>query len=633
MAPAQTVVARTIAAIALALTAFALYRATLLPGFDLGDTASFQSEISLEPLTPRHGYPLYLTIGRWAVGAIGGDPARALNLVSAAAAAVACGVTVIAAGSLAKSVIGGLFAGWLLAASYTFWSQAIIAEVYALHVLFVATCTAALLWWERRQSLPRLTVFLALYALSFGHHLSMILLAPSFGLFLAAAARDHWRAVFGLKPIAFALGIAAVASLQYLTSLQSLWFAPVPPASLGEGLRTFWFDVTKADWRESMVLAVDRSTMTDRLAMLAFDVRQQFGVVGAALAIAGLFTLRARSARVLLVTAYLVPAAFALGYNVGDVHVFFLTSHFVTALLAGCGVGAIERSLGEDRSRARIGMLLASALLLYPAWRTWDTLPAVDRSADRRPARTLDGFTAGLSDRTVLGADLNWQLQNGLRYYAYHHKPGLPFVRTAEHMVQAPFLIHDNLSIGREVVVSEGSRARLVAAFGPRYEIVRDTRVATPSLSGTVGSISVGTLYVLNVLMPTRDYLPLPVEIGSELRVLTGGAVSELPPHAYVTIIGRAGEHPVLVAAADRPYRRRQIVGTVNLDVRMESWLSTDTIRRAGFGHVIANRRHVLIVERGISLVALDERGGALEVFYSNNIFEALPRYVLRRRL
>jgi hypothetical protein len=100
-----------------------------------------------------------------------------------------------------------------------------------------------------------------------------------------------------------------------------------------------------------------------------------------------------------------------------------------------------------------------------------------------------------------------------------------------------------------------------------------------------------------------------------------------------VTIIGRAGEHPVLVAAADRPYRRRQIVGTVNLDVRMESWLSTDTIRRAGFGHVIANRRHVLIVERGISLVALDERGGALEVFYSNNIFEALPRYVLRRRL
>ena len=43
----------------------------------------------------------------------------------------------------------------------------------------------------------------------------------------------------------------------------------------------------------------------------------------------------------------------------------------------------------------------------------------------------------------------------------------------------------------------------------------------------------------------------------------------------------------------------------------MESWLASDTIRRMGFGHVIAARRHTLIVERGVSFVAFDERGRA----------------------
>ena len=35
----------------------------------------------------------------------------------------------------------------------------------------------------------------------------------------------------------------------------------------------------------------------------------------------------------------------------------------------------------------------------------------------------------------------------------------------------------------------------------------------------------------------------------------------------------------------------------------MESWLAADTIRRMGFGQVIAARHHTLIIERGVSLV------------------------------
>ena len=69
---------------------------------------------------------------------------------------------------------------------------------------------------------------------------------------------------------------------------------------------------------------------------------------------------------------------------------------------------------------------------------------------------------------------------------------------------------------------------------------------------------------------------------------------------------------------------------SVRVEVRMESWLAFDTIRRMGFGQVVANRRHALVVERGISFVAFDASGQAVRSVYAGNLFEAPPRYVIR---
>ena len=52
-----------LAALVVALAAFALYRATLLPGVDFGDTGSFQTMVGSPLITPRDGYPLYFAIG------------------------------------------------------------------------------------------------------------------------------------------------------------------------------------------------------------------------------------------------------------------------------------------------------------------------------------------------------------------------------------------------------------------------------------------------------------------------------------------------------------------------------------------------------------------------------------------
>ena len=64
----------------------------------------------------------------------------------------------------------------------------------------------------------------------------------------------------------------------------------------------------------------------------------------------------------------------------------------------------------------------------------------------------------------------------------------------------------------------------------------------------------------------------------------------------------------------DRPFRVRVRLEPFDLDVRMESWLPTDTIRRAGFGHVIVNGRHELTLERGISFGTGTGRGDRLRL-------------------
>jgi hypothetical protein len=95
-------------------------------------------------------------------------------------------------------------------------------------------------------------------------------------------------------------------------------------------------------------------------------------------------------------------------------------------------------------------------------------------------------------------------------------------------------------------------------------------------------------------------------------------------------MVGRTGERPVLVRSEPRPYRLRAAVGDVKLEVRMESWLPADTIRRAGFGHVVIGRGHVLTLERGVSFVALGPDGRARVAGYASCLFAPEPRFRIR---
>jgi hypothetical protein len=616
-------------ALVVGLAAFALYRATLLPSFDFGDTGHLQTTVGSAVITPRAGYPLYFAIGDLFVSWTGVEPARALNLASAVEAAIACAILVLVAAELSGSILAGAAAALLFAASYTLWSQAIIAEVYALHLLFVALTMLLLLRWAAQPTIGRLALFFAAYALGFGNHLSMILLAPAYAAFLLTAAPGGWRTIVTPRIVGLALACACAGALQYAGSLRTLWLLPQPPHDFAEGVQRFWFDITKADWRDTLVGTVPRDMLRDHLAMYWFDLRQQFGIAGPALAIAGLGHLMStnRPRMVLMLLLYAVNVLFAFSYNVGDAHVFYLPSHLILVLLAACGL-ALAGRLGT-----RATPVAAALLAVYAVSRAYHDFPALDRSSDRRPAEVMRALTEGLDDRrSILLVDFNWQLVNGLAYFAKIVRPEIAHASMSEVLLYVPALVADNHAMGRDVALTARAAATVTATYGPLLPIVPDTRVRVPTIADTVRDLPAGTRYVLCVLRPSRDFVLDAADLEETLGTLTAGrSLSLLPDSDYAAIAGRVGEPPRYIAAAASAFRRSVDIAGVDVEIRMESWLASDTIRRMGFGHVIAGRRHTLIVERGVSFVAFDEHGQPIRTAYAANIFAPQPRYLCYR--
>jgi hypothetical protein len=306
--------------------------------------------------------------------------------------------------------------------------------------------------------------------------------------------------------------------------------------------------------------------------------------------------------------------------------VFYLPSHLLIALLAAPGIVLIGR-LGPLAAPAA-----ATMLALYAGSRAWHDFPALDRSRDTRPEALIQALTTGLDDRReILLEDVNWQIGNGLSYFAEVKRPEIAYARMPDVALYAPALVADNQAIGRGVALTERARSTIAALYGPLLPITRDPRVAVPSLAETVRSIPSGTRYALCVLRPSRDLALDADDLTAALLALTGHRLN-LPAGDYAVVAGEAGRVPDLMIADDAPFDRTVKLDGIDVEVRMDSWLASDTIRRMGFGHVVAAHRHTLIVERGVSFAAFDAGGVPIRTAYRSNIYAPQPRYLIDNR-
>jgi hypothetical protein len=252
------------------------------------------------------------------------------------------------------------------------------------------------------------------------------------------------------------------------------------------------------------------------------------------------------------------------------------------------------------------------------------TWPITDRHLDHRGDQFVERTFFGLSARNaLLVTRMPWDQENAL--YAAHYLPqAIPWVRLNEVMLHFPDLVRDNLSIGRDVVLTADAAAQVVAAYGSHFPVVRDNFPPATTLAETAARIPRGAPYVMTILTPLADYAVDDNDLADAVQGLTGRSRRE---HGrYEVIAGVAGDAPSLHFATDQPVVRDVMIAGDRLRVRFDSWLPFDTFRRGGFGHVLLRGSRILFIERGVSLVWL-QPDGSPDVAYAAGVFAPQPRY------
>ena len=345
-----------------------LYAATTAPSivelFD--DTLEFQLVGPTFGIAHPTGYPLYVLLGGvWSRLLLPvGNWAWRMNLFSALAAAAAVGLTCRAAQQLTTDARGrvpwapGIAAALALGVSPLWWSQATVAEVYALHGLFVASILTVAIrilhdMPARRAEPPaRLVILLCvLFGLALTHHRTALLLALPVAMVLV------WRYPSMARPqpawLVWSLALLAPLLLYLLIPLRAMMGVRDLNGSYVHTWAGFWDHVLARQYAGFFAdnpLAVERS---------AADWWRRWvdesGFIGLSMGLVGLTQLvgparRLRMDWFLVLLVLMVNLLFAVNYRVHDAEVFLLPSLLAFALFVGGGMGRVTGA-GEQRLR------------------------------------------------------------------------------------------------------------------------------------------------------------------------------------------------------------------------------------------------------------------------------------------
>ncbi len=368
-----------VAAGLVALCALAVYLRTLSPSItwahDGADSGDFAAAVACGGVPHPTGYPTYLLLASlWAL-LPWGDVAFRLNLLSASMGAFGAGLMVVLAavafsvgrGQRRRSVptVAAACAGLLLAFGPLVWSQAVIAEVYTLHLAFVvglmlvgASAEASLSstrgeenGWQGKRGW-RVALTFGLLGVGLGNHLSLALTLPALLVLLwgELRARPGW---FFLSAV---LGLVLGLSVYALIPLRAAQWPPVNwgGASTAEGL---WWLVSGQAYR-GLVLGLPLAHLPARVAVALRLLVIGVGGWGLPFAVVGAIGLWERRRRLAVATllVFVLYGMYAVWYDTTDSYVYLLPAAAMATLWTACGLYAAIEWLAQGAVRFPVGL-------------------------------------------------------------------------------------------------------------------------------------------------------------------------------------------------------------------------------------------------------------------------------------
>ncbi len=363
-------------ATALAGTVFILYVATLAPTVVWGDDATLQLAAIKGDLRASAGsHPAWVALAHLFTRLPIGEPAYRVNLAAALSAALAVGCLFMALRSLGISRLASTLGSLALAISHTFWAHAVRPETYALAMASLGLLVWAGLRWYRQGRAQDLVFMATAWGLALTTHVMAFLYAPAFiWLFLARYRHITWR---NLAILSGTL-LIALTPLGWLLRRDSQTLG----MSISEALQWALFTFDGYDFSRQMFGWTGGNLLADAWQWFVF-LSYQF--IGPALILGFVGLGRSwrrlpRSLSIFVALLYVVAAAFAFSYQVGDRYVFFLPSYLAFAIWIAMGVDDVAAYLrqrtGTHRAYAMMTTGLAVLILAVPPL-TYRITPAI----------------------------------------------------------------------------------------------------------------------------------------------------------------------------------------------------------------------------------------------------------------
>ena len=287
-----------------------------------------------------------------------------------------------------------------------FWSQAVIAEVYTLHVLFLATALLVLLVWRERREDKYLLLAAFTIGLAMTHHLTSGLLLPSAAAFVLLVEP---RKIQERQIILEGVGVFLVALLPYA-------YLPIrarmdPPLKFRDpsDWEGFWNLVTGGEFKAAM-WAFGPEELPGRIEMYLDHLTGELPWALLAAAVVGFaYTLlRDRAAFALLALPFAGFLIYALEYDIVDVEYYFIPTYAILSAWASVGLAATLRGVGRlvPAQSPRLGKTVTIALpllvLSIPLWGFAEVYREVDRSGDYEGRRIIEAVADDAAPNAVV---------------------------------------------------------------------------------------------------------------------------------------------------------------------------------------------------------------------------------------
>ncbi|GAB4546357.1 MAG: hypothetical protein Fur002_21340 [Anaerolineales bacterium] len=308
------------------------------------------------------GYPTYLILARLFQFIPVGTLAFRANLLSAAAGICAAWL-VFETVSARNGLRAGILAALGLGLAPLVWSQALIAEVYTLHLFFIAL----LLYLSETKETPALLYGVA-FGLGAGNHLTLLLLLPI--LF------DKNPKVLFTRLAGLMLGLTVYLALP-------LRAAHNPPINWENAVtvKNFWRLVSGAAYQDEL-FTWNAAAYAEKIKTAASLLAAQFGWLGLFAAFIGAATTPKTRFQIHLIWIALSALLFFLLYQTADSFLYLLPLILAFSIWMGMGAARLTHNLAERSPKAPA--LLWLILMVASAFHAARYYPIVDASQDRR---------------------------------------------------------------------------------------------------------------------------------------------------------------------------------------------------------------------------------------------------------